>query len=196
MNSSAIDSWTWKRLAATQDSPMFRILAMTAWSTALSRSASSNTMYGALPPSSIESLSRVCDACSISSRPTSVEPVNDSLRSRWSWMSGFMTLPVDDEVMIDSTPSGSPASSRISPSASIVSGVALAGLTIIVQPAAMAGPILRVPMAAGKFHGVMSRQGPTGCFIVSRRPAPLGSFDQRPLMRTASSENQRRNSAA
>jgi len=29
-------------------------------------------------------------------------------------------------------------------------------------PAAMAGPILRVPMARGKFQGVMSRQGPTG----------------------------------
>ena len=44
-----------------------------------------------------------------------------------------------------------------------------AGLTTIVQPAATAGPILRVPIAVGKFHGVMSRHGPTGCLIVSRR---------------------------
>ena len=42
---------------------------------------------------------------------------------------------------------------------SIDSGVCWAGLTTIVQPAAMAGPILRVPMARGKFHGVMSRHG-------------------------------------
>ena len=94
------------------------------------------------------------------------------------------------------TPSGRPASVRICASASIDSGVCFAGLTIIVHPAATAGPILRVPMAAGKFHGVMSRHGPTGCFMVSSRPAPLGSFDHRPEIRTASSENQRRNSAA
>jgi hypothetical protein len=29
-------------------------------------------------------------------------------------------------------------------------------LTIIVQPAAIAGPILRVPIASGKFHGVIA----------------------------------------
>ena len=40
----------------------------------------------------------------------------------------------------------------------------------MVQPAATAGPILRVPIAMGKFHGVMSRQGPTGCFMVITRP--------------------------
>ena len=52
-----------------------------------------------------------------------------------------------------STPSGSPASANVAASASIVSGVCCAGLTTIVQPAATAGPILRVPMASGKFHG-------------------------------------------
>ena len=71
-----------------------------------------------------------------------------------------------------STPPGSPASSRIWASASIDSGVCLAGLTTIVQPAAIAGPILRVPIASGKFHGVMNTHGPTGCCIVSTRPAP------------------------
>ena len=38
----------------------------------------------------------------------------------------------------------------------MVSGVSWAGLTIMVQPAASAGPILRVPMASGKFHGVIA----------------------------------------
>ena len=38
----------------------------------------------------------------------------------------------------------------------MVSGVSCAGLTIIVQPAAIAGPILRVPIASGKFHGVIA----------------------------------------
>ena len=59
----------------------------------------------------------------------------------------------------------------------------------------MAGPILRVPMASGKFHGVIIRHGPTGCFIVSSRVAPFGAIEYRPAMRTASSENQRKNSA-
>ena len=51
---------------------------------------------------------------------------------------------------------GSPTSSKIFASASIESGVCCAGLMTIVQPAAIAGPILRVPIAAGKFHGVIA----------------------------------------
>ncbi len=87
-----------------------------------------------------------------------------------------------------------PASANVAASASIVSGVCWAGLTTIVQPAATAGPILRVPMASGKFHGVTNRQGPTGFLMVSSRLPPAGACIQRPWMRTASSENQRRNS--
>ena len=56
-NSSATDSATWKRLAEVQASPMLRILAIIAPSTAASRSASSKIRNGALPPSSIETLS-------------------------------------------------------------------------------------------------------------------------------------------
>ena len=129
-------------------------------------------------------------------RPTSVEPVKDSLRERGSAISGPMTRLADDDVTMFSTPAGRPARSRISASASIDSGVCLAGLTTIVHPAATAGPILRVPMAIGKFHGVMSRHGPTGCFMVISRPAPVGAKPKRPSIRTASSENQRKNSAA
>jgi hypothetical protein len=80
-------------------------------------------------------------------------------------------------------------------SRSIVSGVWAAGLTTIVHPAAIAGPILRVPIASGKFHGVIISVGPTGCFIVMRRVAPLGDTAYRPWIRTASSLNHRKNSA-
>jgi hypothetical protein len=38
--------------------------------------------------------------------------------------------------------------------------------------------------------------GPTGRFIVINRVAPSGEVDQRPEIRTASSLNQRKNSAA
>ena len=41
-------------------------------------------------------------------------------------------------------------------------GVCDAGLSTIVQPAASAGPHLRVIIAAGKFHGVIAAQTPIG----------------------------------
>ncbi len=92
-------------------------------------------------------------------------------------MIGSITLPVLVVVTMLSTPLGSPASVRMSASRSIDSGVSAAGLTTIVQPAAMAGPILRVPIAIGKFHGVIIRHGPTGCFSVSSRVAPFGAVE-------------------
>lgn len=55
------------------------------------------------------------------------------------------------------------------------SGVWCAGLMTLVQPAAIAGPILRVPMAMGKFHGVISRQGPTGCLVMRNLAPPAGA---------------------
>jgi hypothetical protein len=36
---------------------------------------------------------------------------------------------------------------------------------------------LRVPIAIGKFHGVISRLGPTGWRMVSMRPLPLGATE-------------------
>ncbi len=80
--------------------------------------------------------------------------------------------------------------------ASAVSGVSLAGLRTIVQPAASAGPIFRVAMAAGKFHGVTRTQMPTGWWTTRIRLLPDGAVAISPLMRTASSEYQRKNSAA
>ena len=45
----------------------------------------------------------------------------------------------------------------------------LAGLTTMVQPAASAGPTLRVIMALGKFQGVIAAHTPTGCLITRIR---------------------------
>ncbi len=56
-------------------------------------------------------------------------------------------------------------------------GVWAAGLTTMVQPAATAGPTLRVPIARGKFHGVIIRVGPTGRLRVSSRVAPSGEVE-------------------
>jgi hypothetical protein len=104
--------------------------------------------------------------------PTSVDPVKESLRVRGSLMSGSIVRPELLAVTTLSTPAGSPASSKIAASASMLNGVCLAGFTTMVQPAATAGPIFRVPIAMGKFHGVMNKHGPTGCCMVRTRPAP------------------------
>ena len=174
-NSSATLSATWKRLAAVHASPMLRILATIAPSTTSSTSASSKTRNGALPPSSIDTRRTWSADCSMSFLPTSVEPVKESLRVRGSLISGSMTEPLDFAVRTFSTPPGSPASSRICASASIESGVCFAGLMTAVQPAAICGPIFRVPIASGKFHGVMKTHGPTGCFIVRTRKPPFSA---------------------
>ncbi len=134
---------------------MLRILAIIAPSTASSTSASSKIRNGALPPSSIETLSTLSADWAISLRPTSVEPVNESLRSRGSPMIGFEIALEDEPVTTLSTPGAARTRRAACASASIESGVCCAGLTTIVQPAATAGPILRVPIALGKFQGVM-----------------------------------------
>ena len=156
VNSSRTEFATWKRLAAVQASPPLRILARIAPSTAASTSASSKTTNGALPPNSIDVRNRASDACLTNALPTPVEPVKVSLRSRPSSISAVVTSRGWLVGSTDSTPLGRPASSISLASMSIVSGVSCAGLTIIVQPAAIAGPILRVPIASGKFHGVIA----------------------------------------
>ena len=94
------------------------------------------------------------------------------------------------------TPAGTPASSRIGISASMVSGVSEAGLSTTGQPAASAGPILRVAIAAGKFHGVTSTAMPAGLCCTRMRAPEAGAMQSWPRLRTASSAFQRKNSAA
>ena len=176
--------------------PPLRILATMAPSSAASTSASARTTKGALPPSSIPHLSTLSAAVRSSRRPTSVEPVNDSMRVRRSVSMASTTGPGSDVVTTLSTPAGSPASCSSAATARAVSGVSAAGLSTAVQPAARAGAILRVAMAAGKFHGVMSTLTPTGWWVTSSRFAPLGDWPTWPRSRTPSSAYQRKNSAA
>src|ERR1700722_17020836 len=140
------------RLAQTQVCPALRYFEAIAPFTAASISASSKTINGALPPNSIEVFLTVAALCSIRNLPISVEPVKVSLRTV-----GFevisppisLALPVTQE----KTPAGTPARSASSHSASAENGVCDAGFNTIVQPAASAGPHLRVIIAGGKFHG-------------------------------------------
>ena len=149
------------RLVQTQVWPLFRYLLWMAPATAASRSASSKTMKGALPPSSSETFFTVEAHWAISCLPISVEPVKETLRTMGLVVSSLPMAP-ESPVMTLKTPAGSPACSPSSASASAEKGVALAGLSTTVQPAARAGPALRVIMAAGKFQGVMAATTPIG----------------------------------
>jgi len=78
----------------------------------------------------------------------------------------------------------------------MVSGVSEAGLSTTGQPAASAGPILRVAIAAGKFHGVTKTAMPAGLWCTKMRAPVDGATEFVPTLRTASSAYQRKNSAA
>ena len=179
------------RFALMQVWPELRNLQSMAPATAASRSASSKTMKGALPPSSSETCFSCAEHCCISSLPTSVEPVKPSLRT-----SGFdvISAPIAGAssaapVTTESTPAGRPASSASAATASAVSGVCSAGFRTIVQPAASAGAVFRVGIAAGKFQGVMPAVTPTGCLRTRMRRSALGAGIVSPYARFASSPN-------
>ena len=159
------------RFAQTHVWPALRNFEAISPSTASSRSASSKMRYGAWPPSSSDSRLIWSAERRISSLPTSVEPVNEILRTRASENSWSATMPAEREVIRLTTPGGVPASSIARRMSAAVSGVALAGLTTLVQPAAIAGPSLRVIIAAGKFQGVIAAVTPTGWRSTSTRLA-------------------------
>ncbi|MNY46887.1 hypothetical protein D3C86_1821100 [compost metagenome] len=48
-------------------------------------------------------------------------------------------------------------------------GVWAAGFNTMAQPAAKAGPALRVIIALGKFQGVIAATTPIGCFMTRMR---------------------------
>ena len=64
------------------------------------------------------------------------------------------------------------------------------------QPAARAGPALRVIMAAGKFQGVIAAHTPTGCLRTSSRLSAVGAGMMSPYTRRASLANHLMNEAA
>ena len=165
------------RLAHTHVCPVFRYLEAINPVTAASRSASSNTINGALPPNSRLTFLTVPLAWRIRSLPTGVDPVNDTLRTAGLVVSSSPTCGARsfEQVTMLRIPGGTPASSANTASASAHNGVSSAGLTTTGQPAASAGATLRVIMATGKFQGVIAATTPIGCLITTillSRPWP------------------------
>ncbi|MNF84852.1 hypothetical protein D3C84_672320 [compost metagenome] len=129
-------------------------------------------MNGALPPSSSETFFSVGAHWAISSLPMAVEPVNDNLRTCALAVSSA-PMAMASPVITLKIPAGMPACSASAAMASAEKGVSGAGLTMHGQPAASAGPALRVIIAAGKFHGVMAATTPIGSLLTTMRASPL-----------------------
>src|SRR6266446_2725715 len=150
-------SCTRMRLAQTQVWPAFRYFEAIAPLTAISISASSKTMNGALPPNSSDIFFIVAAHCSISNLRTVGFEVSSP------------PISFDGPVTQEKTPFGTPARSANSHKANAENGVAVAGFSTIVQPAAKAGPAFRVIIAAGKFHGVIAAVTPIGSLVTTMR---------------------------
>jgi hypothetical protein len=99
--------------------------------------------------------------------PTSVE-VKVNLRTVGFEVSS-PPISFDGPVRQENTPFGTPARSASLHNAKAENGVAVAGFKTIVQPAAKAGPALRVIIAAGKFHGVIAAHTPIGSLVTTMR---------------------------
>ena len=93
------------------------------------------------------------------------------------------------------TPGGNPARSASTASARAENGVCDAGLATTVQPAASAGPTLRVIIAIGKFHGVMQPTTPMGSLVTTIRLSAACDGIVSPYARLPSSANHSMNEA-
>jgi hypothetical protein len=129
--------------------------------TAASRSASANTTFGDLPPSSRLTWARCVAAALITREPTAVEPVNATLSTPGCSASGA-PASAPKPVTTLNTPGGKPASSISLANSSVEAGACSAGLTTNVQPAASAGASFQVISSTGEFHGVIAPTTPTG----------------------------------
>ena len=136
------------RVAAVQSCPELISEPATAPCTAASRSASSNTTNGALPPSSSWVRWPCTAAAAITRRPTAVEPVKVTTSTSACPASAVPTSGPAPVTTLR-TPSGRPASVASRASVSVVSGVSSAGLITTEQPAASAGITFHTAICSG-----------------------------------------------
>ena len=132
--------------------------------TASSRSASSSTISGALPPSS-SSTGLSCSAARLATiRPTAVEPVKLIRRTAGWSISAPTTSPASAGALVTrlTTPSGKPASANASTIRAWVRGQRSDALRMTVLPQASGVAIARQPRITGAFHGAMPSTTPAG----------------------------------
>ena len=144
-------------------------------SSARSRSASSNTITGFLPPSSKCTRFRLGAPCAMIAAPVAVSPTKAiALIAGCSVSALPASSPMPCTVL--RTPSGTPACFTSRASRSAVTGDHSAGLWTTVQPAASAGAIFQVDSMNGVFHGVITPTGPIGTRVETFQCSSLGMF--------------------
>ena len=135
------------RVAAVQSWPELKKPAILTQVLTASRSASSNTTTGALPPSSRCTRLSVCDAAFATSLPVATSPVSDTMPTP-----GWRTMPAPtgspSPVMTLKTPGGK-ISAESSARRSAVSGVHSEGLSTTQLPAASAGATFQIAIING-----------------------------------------------
>src|SRR5262245_6766294 len=142
-------------------------------SSARSRSASSNTITGFLPPSSKCTRFRVGAPCVMMAEPVALSPTKPMALIAGCSVSALpASSPKPCTVL--STPSGTPASFTSLASISAVTGDHSAGLCTTVQPAARAGAIFQVESMNGVFQGVITPTGPIGTRVEIFQCSSLG----------------------
>src|SRR5436190_18719504 len=142
-------------------------------SSARSRSASSNTITGFLPPSSKCTRFSVGAPCAMIAEPVELSPTKPIALIAGCWVSA---LPASSPrpCTVFSTPSGTPACLTSLARRSAVTGDHSAGLCTTVQPAARAGAIFQVESMKGVFHGVITPTGPIGTRVETFQCSSLG----------------------
>ena len=136
------------RLPAEHTSPWLPNTPLLAPGTAAARSASANTMFGLLPPSSSVTRFNWSAQVRMMSFPISFEPVKLILSTR-GWVRSGPPASGPRPVTTLRTPGGRPASWTMRASSSAESGVCSAGLSTTVHPAASAGATFWLAISIG-----------------------------------------------
>ena len=162
--SSATFASTITRSVDMQICPALAYAPNTVAFTAASRSASSSTTSGALPPSSSRMGLRYFAAIWANNLPTRVEPVKLMRFTAGCAITASLTVPASltSVWMTLTTPSPSPASMRVCPINWWVCGQTSDDLRITVLPQASGMASARTPRITGAFHGAMPNTTPTG----------------------------------
>ena len=145
--------------------PEFMNAPKTAASTARSGSAVSKMISGFFPPSSSTAGLRCWAAWTPMRRPTPVEPVKFTIRTRGSAIRAATTSPASARSLVTTlrTPAGSPAAVRASASSSPqVTGASSLGFITTVLPTASGRAMDRMPRTSGAFHGEIAPTTPNG----------------------------------
>ena len=143
-----MDASTSSRAPAEQTWPECRNTAVSALSTAASRSVSAKTMFGFLPPSSNATRLMVSAPAFMMARPVATPPVKDTRSTRGSLVSSGPTSAPAPVTRL-ATPAGSPASVSVSISKIAVDGVSSAGLSTKLFPASRAGATFQATWSRG-----------------------------------------------